>query len=252
MTKNLRTNILVSLLWGLTLLGSIVGAFVLAMPHGPANSVPMPKIMLLMPLVFFGAGGQFARQSFFHHPKLALFINGRYGDNTLENFLVRLRPLLMLATGSLIEGLLVILSAKTPEAATVGQFFISAALGFALAHGLMYRRRLAGVYPSGKNGIPAQPVPVGAKLPLAQALPRYWKYLIGVVLFPIMFFCGITHTKIPTSYCMPFFLLATLLAAWPVTTRRAAYSFWVLACVLYLAGGLLAVCINGILHQLIG
>jgi hypothetical protein len=97
-----------------------------------------------------------------------------------------------------------------------------------------------------------QEVTQGARLNLGIALRRHWPYLLGVALFPsfAMIATGIFHLPFP-FLILPFFA-AFLLATWPYATKRAPYSFWLVAMGVWMGGGFLGVLVLQLLRLIPG
>ena len=85
-----------------------------------------------------------------------------------------------------------------------------------------------------------QPLNQNSKLSLSEALRSYWVNLIGVAVFPFVFFIGGGVFHFPFLVIAPLFFVLCGLACWPVLTRRAPYSFWIVACGIWTAAGFLA------------
>jgi hypothetical protein len=68
---------------------------------------------------------------------------------------------------------------------------------------------------------------------------QYWHHLVPVTLFGPC--AGLLWSRAHGAWVMPFigvlFFAASFYAMWPTLTRRAKYSFWILACGLYVVGG---------------
>jgi hypothetical protein len=74
------------------------------------------------------------------------------------------------------------------------------------------------------------------KLELSTALRRFWPNLIGLAVLPSLISLGEKRFGIPFSaFLLPFFA-AFLLAAWPCLKRNAPYTFWIVACGVWMAG----------------
>ena len=93
-----------------------------------------------------------------------------------------------------------------------------------------------------------QPPDQAQKLTVSEALRLYRMNLIGVAVFPSVFIIGEEIFHIPFLVFAPLFFLALGLAGWPYLTRRAPHSFWIVACGIYMGGGLLAVFLLQILN----
>jgi hypothetical protein len=107
----------------------------------------------------------------------------------------------------------------------------------------MFKRTAVGVYsePSGRNSLPSEAPPTQVRVPLGRALRLYWWALIGIALFPSAAFFGDEVLHIAFKYFILPFFAVTFLAAWPWFSGRAPYSFWLVAMVVYMLGGFLAV-----------
>ncbi|MDP4626253.1 MAG: hypothetical protein NWT08_14080 [Akkermansiaceae bacterium] len=57
----------------------------------------------------------------------------------------------------------------------------------------------------------------------------YWKNLIGVVIFPPVFFIAGDRFGISFGALLPFFFAAGFAALWPWLKGRVSYDFWVVA-----------------------
>jgi hypothetical protein len=248
-----KSLILVGILW-LAVIGSSIWTLVNSVPPSlvPAISTAAAVAMIIVPAMFFPAVSFIAHHSLFYNAQLAKFLNARFGINAFESFLVKLRPALLFATGLLIQGIGGLTRAyqidAPPGIFVVAAFLLSGGIGFVLAHVVMYRRKLVGVYPTWELKVgtypPAQPV-VPAKS-FREALPLYWKYLIGIFLFPSFAIIATEMFRLPREYIFLPFFAAAISAAWPVMTRKAKYSFWIFACGIYMLGALFGVLISGI------
>ena len=85
------------------------------------------------------------------------------------------------------------------------------------------------------------------KLRLSHALRLYWKNLIGLGLFPPVCVFGLSLGIPFVLLAVPFFAVA-IVAAWPYLRYRAPYSLWLVACAVWMAGGILAVVLSALLH----
>jgi hypothetical protein len=241
----LSSVFVIRMLWCFALVSAVVGAQ--SPPPFPSQISPvMAATVILMPILFFGAAAFWMAHSPFYHPRLAQLIDRRFGDGALASFLVRLRPLLLFGAAAAVQGLLGIVqiarAASSADAYLPSAFFISGGLGFALAHFVLYRRKVIGVYaaPSGTESAPVAPSSA-VRASLGASLRRYWWALIGIALFPSAAFVGGDVLHIAFEYfALPFFA-ASFLAAWPWFSGRAPYSFWLVAVVVYMLGGFLAV-----------
>jgi hypothetical protein len=73
---------------------------------------------------------------------------------------------------------------------------------------------------------------------LSVALRRYWRNLIGLATFPAASILGIQYLHLPPLLSIPMFIAACLHALWPVRAKRAPYTFWLVAGVVYLGGAI--------------
>lgn len=239
------STVAIALIWAFVLVTSVLGSREAIAPV-PASFPPGATVtILLMPILFFGVMPFWARQSPFFHPTLARFVDARLGEGALASFLVRLKPLLLFAVAGAIQGGVGIIEAARANASSgayvLSGFFVSGAIGFALAHQLFYMRRAPGVFPAEQlSSEPSSQTVTPGRKPLGEALRAYWKSLIGIALFPAVAFVGGDFLHLPFDYlALPFFAVC-LLAAWPYLSGRAPYTFWFVAMLVYLAGGLLA------------
>ncbi len=77
---------------------------------------------------------------------------------------------------------------------------------------------------------------------LPTALGRYWYHLTGVASFASI----MTLFHLPALAVPPLFFGSALFAAWPTITKRAPYSFWIVAVGVWMGGGLLAAILGAI------
>ena len=238
------SSLAIALIWVFVLASAVLGTDEL--PPVPANfSPPMTVAILVMPILFFGVMPFWARHSPFYHPTLARYLDGRFGAGALASFLVRLRPLLLFAAAAVAQGILLLLLAfrsDSPSGAyVIAGFFLSGGIGFAAAHCLLYLRKAVGVYPSEKLSTEdGAAIPTPERKPLREALRIYWKALIGIALFPAVAFVGGDFLHIPFDYVILPFFTVCFLAAWPYLSGRAPYTFWLVAMLVFLAGGFFA------------
>ena len=82
---------------------------------------------------------------------------------------------------------------------------------------------------------------------MPEALRAYWPFLIGIALFPSFLSIGTSiYEKSFDYFVIPFFAVC-FLAAWPCISGRASYAFWIIAVIVFMAGGILAVLLLQIL-----
>lgn len=213
--------------------------------------------LLLMPVLFFGATSFWAPHSMFYHPKLARFINSRYGANALECFLVRLKPLLMFGVVGVLEGLTGFWHSRstgaTQGAYAIHGFFFSGGVGFALAHVVLYFRKAVGVFRTWTIKQPVSPArgATPERKTLRDALRIYWWALIGLAVFPAIVFIGGEFLRIPFEFfILPFFGVC-FLTGWPFLSGRAPFSFWLVAGGVWLLGGIFAVILLQLIRALL-
>jgi hypothetical protein len=89
-------------------------------------------------------------------------------------------------------------------------------------------------------------------LSLGVSLHRYWRYLLGVALFPSIAIPATEFLHVPFGFLVPLFIAAVVLAAWPHNRLGAPYSFWLVASVLTLPAAYLGFLVFKILLMLIG
>jgi hypothetical protein len=245
------STIVIVALWGLAIWGAITGS-----TQAPAAGFPnevsptLLATMLVMPVLFFGVGAFWMRHSPFYHPFLAKVIDGRFGENALASFLARLKPLVLFAVCASTQGVVGLWQAysgahPTSGAYAVNGFFLSGGVGFALTHFILYLRKVPGVYPSERAS--AAPVQISAppeRKSLRDALHLYWWCLIGLAIFPTALMLGDKLFHLPfEAFILPFFAVG-LLAGWPHFSGRAPYTFWLVACFVWLLGGLVGIALT--------
>ena len=80
------------------------------------------------------------------------------------------------------------------------------------------------------------------RVPLGIALARYWPWLSGMALFPIVFLVW-DYRTIPQWLFLPLLFLSAFLAWWPQMAGDAPRSFWYVAATLFFATTLVGVII---------
>jgi hypothetical protein len=80
------------------------------------------------------------------------------------------------------------------------------------------------------------------RIPLVIALRKYWPWLSGMALFPIVFLV-LDYRTIPDWLLFTLFVLSALAAWWPNMAKDAPYSFWYVAIALFFATTALGVII---------
>jgi len=88
--------------------------------------------------------------------------------------------------------------------------------------------------------------------PLPEALRLYWPCLIGVALFPSFAFISTSVYKLPFDYLIIPFIVVSFLAAWPMSSGKASYAFWIVAMIVFMAGAFLAALLSQILKPVAG
>jgi len=247
------------------IIASIWAVVIIVVFRGAANP-PLPeplffgKIPLLtiatvlsLPVLVFGLSSLWMRHSPFYHPKLAELVNARLGPNTLESFLVRLRPMLLFAVAAMLHSLVGFWrsykSDAPPGVYLTNAFFMSAGVAFTLAHAVLYFRKAIGVYPICDTHRALADMP--ERKPLREALRVYWWTLLGVGLFPLILIIGGEFLHIPfEAFMLPFFVVM-FLAGWPWLSGRATYSFWLVACAVWILGGIVAVILLELIRAII-
>jgi hypothetical protein len=89
------------------------------------------------------------------------------------------------------------------------------------------------------------------RLPLRDAMPRYWPCLLGITAFHfLVVFVPEVSTNWPLAQAL--FFLAMLLAMYPVTFGSARYSFWVVAILYWFFGYLLTFVLKALIFIVMG
>ena len=85
--------------------------------------------------------------------------------------------------------------------------------------------------------------PAATALPLPQSAKRFWPHLVPVMLFPSFAVVLLSRRQESWAHWLMLgaFAATSICAMWPTLKGRAKYSFWLLACGLYLGGGVLAI-----------
>ena len=91
--------------------------------------------------------------------------------------------------------------------------------------------------------------PMKPILSLGESLRRYWRHLIGVAVFPSVVTIGSRWFHIPTFVIPPFFFVVMIYAMWPTITKRAPFLFWIVACGVWMGGGVIAGLLASLLHH---
>lgn len=250
-----RSTVLIVALWGLAILGAAHGASSpLAQVFTGEMTLATLVTLLVMPILFFGVMSFWMPHSPFYHPRLARIVDARFGANALASFLVRLKPMLMFAAGAAIQGALGLWQSYSAGAASGAYathgFFLSGGIAFALSHAVLYYRRALGVYPAEVHQ-PATERDDSGRKPLGEALRIYWWTLIGLAAFPTLVLVAGEMLHVPFEFfVLPFFAVA-LLAGWPYFSGKAPYSFWIVACGVWLLGGIAAAIVAQAIRMLL-
>ena len=82
-----------------------------------------------------------------------------------------------------------------------------------------------------------------APLPLPDSAKRFWRHLVPVTLFPSFAVVLLSRKQDAWAVWLMFgaFFASSFYAMWPTVRGRAKYSFWMLACGLYLGGAFLGI-----------
>ncbi len=138
-----RRRLLIVAIWTLTLAWSAVALFVGSFFDRQLCVAPFPWQVALVPPVFFGLSGLFAKRAQYMSPWLSELVDSRFGVGAYARFLVGLKPLLMFATSAIVAGLVALKACGGVP--FMALFFGSAGLGFALMHVAMRARGIEGV-----------------------------------------------------------------------------------------------------------
>jgi hypothetical protein len=138
-----RRRALICAIWTLTLAWSAVALFVGPFFDRQLCAAPFPWQFALVPPVFFGVSGLFAKRAQYMSPWLSELVDSRFGAGAYVRFLVGLKPLLMFAASAAVAGLAALKACGGVP--FMALFFGSAGLGFALMHVAMRVRGIEGV-----------------------------------------------------------------------------------------------------------
>jgi hypothetical protein len=222
---------LILAIWALMLGGNTLTALAEPLPSGRGAAPPFaPALLRVLPVVLFGFAGVVLPLRPRTPSRMEQWVDRRWGARTYESFILRLRPLLFFAASGV-----PMLAVWTWRAGSLGPllmaepdfgFFVGGALGFAVLHGILVRRRAPLVFPSWKRG-PFAPLP--EPLPLGPALKRYGWTLVPMGLFPLAM-VGLSGLGPGLTWLMLVgFIAVTFTAMGPVLSRRARPSFWLAA-----------------------
>ena len=248
------STVVIMAIWALAIGSAISGASspMQGFPREMTNATA--TTILLMPVLFFGVMSFWMPHSPFYHPKLARFVDSRFGDNVFASFLVRLKPLLLFAVAAALQGAIglwhSVRAGESSGAYAIHGFFISGGVGFAIAHLVLYYRRAPGVHPLVSPLAPEQAPP--QRMSLKGALRAYWWTIIGLAAFPTILFVGGEYFRVPFEYfALPFFAVG-LLAGWPYFSGRAPFSYCIVLGGIWLLGGVVAAVIAQAMQALVG
>lgn len=90
------------------------------------------------------------------------------------------------------------------------------------------------------------------RLPFGIAVRQYWPWLVGITLFGPAVFILSQLGEVPDTLLFVAFFAVSGLAMYPCLFRDAPYTFWLLACVLYVGPGMLVVLAALVLQRLLG
>jgi hypothetical protein len=258
-SKSSRSTILIVAIWALTLwLASYTAPRPTAEVVFPANP-SFAAVTLLLPW-FFVVIALTRRASPLQFHRLSQMINGRFGPNTFESFLVRLRPMLLFATAAFLVGSVGLwrtyqsrgtLSVYEPDL-----FFLSVGLAMAVAHFVFYFRKAVGYYPTwtleGHGPVSVETArgdETNRTLTARRAFLTYWWTWIGLAVLPLVAFVGgeLFHLRFD-FFTLPFFGLF-FLAYWPAASGRAPrWSYMFLVMGTWFAGGVIASLVTALIH----
>jgi hypothetical protein len=207
--------------------------------------------MLVFPVIFFPLGAMILRTPPAYYAVVAKHVDKYFGEGAFANYLVDLKPLLLfsvMALGQALVGLLVALSQHAPQDVFIfWGLFVSGGLGMGLAHLISYKNRDIGIYPLKPHEVQAKQ-PNGPSLPVSGQIKAYWPYLIGIAVFPAIFFVGSSVWGLSFEYFMlPFFVVA-IVAGWPVVRGKAGMTFFVVASFLYVTSAIVTVAVLAFLN----
>ena len=87
-------------------------------------------------------------------------------------------------------------------------------------------------------------------LPLPESVKRYWFHLLPVVLFPsfavIFLKWGFETWRIVAFFVL--FAIISIYSGLPIIRNKVKMSYWYVACVLFIGGGMLAIPVLIIAH----
>jgi len=90
------------------------------------------------------------------------------------------------------------------------------------------------------------------RLSLGVALRRYWRYLLGVALFPSVAFPAVVLFHVPFTFFILPFIAVMLVACWPCAKKRAPYLFWITAMGVWGGAGAVGVWVTQLLRLVLG
>ncbi len=231
-----RPNVIIAGIWAISLLSALISSQSSA--SVPFHSLRMAVILLAIPILSLCAVAVFGpSRSPVYHPKLSRFIDSRYGRHTFETFLIRLKPELLLAVVSILQGAFRLWRDYwngVPYDLFPGMT-VSSGLGFILMYSILYRRRAIGVYPLSKEESSSKQIAhTQVRASLAQSLRTYWGTLVGIAILPAAMWIAQKHFSVEIALAL--FVGVGFIAVRPVLSGRAPYSFWYVAMGLYVAG----------------
>ena len=90
----------------------------------------------------------------------------------------------------------------------------------------------------------------GSRLTLEEAFSRYKHHLVPLALTPTLLFVATGVFEAGPLVVAPIFFAAALYAMWPCLRRNAPGSFWTIAGVVWMAGGIAAIVVLGTIQAL--
>jgi hypothetical protein len=243
-----RSTLAVWVIWIATAAYSILVSIESPPPTLPDNITGIMKVLILAgPALFFSVMSLGPKQSPFYVAGLARRIDARLGAGVFASFLVRLRPLLLVAMIAAVQSAIFFWHATNDRTSLlIAGFMLSGSLGFAASHFILHVRKAVGVHPRPDHQETYGEVP---RATLRESLRRYWWALSGLALFPLLMVLNGKTLRIPFDYVVPVFLAVGFLALWPVAFRRASSAFWLVAMAVWAAGAMAAMLLNSLFPE---
>jgi hypothetical protein len=143
------TKAIVVLVWGLVLIGSVMGGLDLpAFSIGPKSAFGYTILaMMLMPIAVFAVLGKVLAGYPFDVPHIRNAVDRRFGPDAYRGFLSQLKLLLLFSIASLVSSVVTFLVARKDGSSDLGQllaaFYFSGAVGFLILRTMLKRRGLS-------------------------------------------------------------------------------------------------------------